>query len=412
MSHTITLLAGGTRGDVQPYVALAIGLRDAGYAVRLAAHEAFAPFVHNWGLEFVSLGENPSDLFYRAENQDALRAGKNPFHTLRTSYSYWQNARPVYTALVQNAWRAVQNSDALLFGLPTFWASALGAALQVPFAQAFMQPLTPTRAFPCPLLPVSRSLGATGNRLSYTLCFALMHWAWRDALAEWHKLFHIPNPSQTKTETPTLYGFSAHIVPRPPDLPPEHHITGYWFLPSRVYQPPDELESFLSAGDAPIVVGFGSAHARETREMTALLLRVQRATGLRFIIPHLLDQISLPRELFHAVGDVPHGWLFPRVRAVIHHGGAGTTAAALRAGIPQIIVPMYLDSYFWGARVYACGTGPRPLPESNLSARVLTGALEQLLSDKTMEARAQSLADAIAREQGIAHAVEHLRIMS
>jgi UDP:flavonoid glycosyltransferase YjiC (YdhE family) len=409
MSKTITLLAGGTRGDVQPYVALGIGLRDAGYRVRVAAHDAFASLVSVWGFEFVSLGENPSDLFYRAEHLDALRGGKNPLDSLRASFAYWRAARPVYAELVQNAWRATQGSDALLFGLPTFWAGALANALQIPGIAAFMQPLTPTRAFPCPLLPFSKSLGAIGNRLSYAVCFALMHWAWRDALRAWRKNFHIARDTASPRTAPTLYAFSEQLVPRPNDYPASHKIVGFWFLPERAWTPSAELESFLRAGDAPIYVGFGSAQTGEVNRLRALLRDTQRATGLRFLIQRALADENLPRAAFCAVGDVPHAWLFPRVRAVIHHGGAGTTAAAARAGIPQLAVPMYLDSHFWGARVYACGMSPRPLPETKLSSGALTDALEQILADKSMRTRAQTIASAMSRQDGVTSAVEHLR---
>jgi sterol 3beta-glucosyltransferase len=410
-SKTITLLASGTRGDVQPYLALGCGLRAAGYHVRLAAHDAYAAFVKTWDLVFFSLGENPSDLFARAEHQDALRAGQNPLRTLRASYAYWQRARPVYAKLAQHAWRAAQDSDALIFGLPTFWAGALASARHIPGVQALMQPLTPTRAFPCPLLPISSSLGGAGNRLSYLFCAMLMHWAWRDALNAWHKRFQIPRVPTTNIATPTLYGFSAHIVPRPSDYPPQHQITGFWFLPDRAWQPPMELDSFLRAGDAPVYVGFGSAPVRDARGLNALLIDAQRATGLRFLLPRTLAEETLPRASFYALDDVPHTWLFPRVRAVIHHGGAGTTAAALRAGVPQIIVPMYSDSFFWSARLFDKGVAPRPLPETKLSADALIDALELILRDNAMQARARDLSKAIAREQGVTRAVDLLCVL-
>jgi sterol 3beta-glucosyltransferase len=411
MPKTITLLASGTRGDVQPYLALGCGLRAAGYHVRLAAHDPYATWVKTCDLDFFSLGENPSDLFARAEHQNALRVGDNLLRTLRASYAYWQSARPLYAKLVQHAWHAAQDSDALVFGLPTFWAGALASARHTSGVQALMQPLTPTRAFPCPLLPIAFSLGGAGNRLSYLFCATLMRWAWRDALNAWRKQFHIPRAPATQSTTPTLYGFSAHIVPRPPDYPPQHQITGFWFLPDRAWQPPTELDSFLRAGDAPVYVGFGSATARDARGLTALLMDAQRATGLRFLLSRTLADETLPRASFCALGDVPHAWLFPRVRAVIHHGGAGTTAAALRAGVPQIIVPMYSDNFFWSARLFAKGVAPRPLPETKLSASALTDALASIWRDNAMQARARELSKAIAPEQGVTRAVERLRVL-
>lgn len=409
MPKLVTLLTGGTRGDVQPYVALGLGLREEGYRVRVAAHDGFANFVRAWDLEFISLGENPSDLFYRAEQRDALRGGNNLFHTARAAWHYWQVARPLYVQLVERAWLAAQNCDALIYGLPTFWAGALGDALHIHTIPAFMQPLTPTRAFPCPLLPISNSLGAVGNRLSYTFCFAVMRLAWREALRAWHKKFRGARVSTAKIETPTLYAYSQHIVPRPSDLPVQHHVTGFWFLPARAWTPPQSLENFLRAGAAPIFFSLGSATARDEQHLGALLLETQRATGLRFLISKFQGAHALPRTAFFALDDVPHAWLLAHVRAVIHHGGAGTTAAALRAGVPQIITPIYSDSYFWGQRVFEKGVGARPLPEAKLSARALTDALEKILHDQMMQSRARALAQEISREHGVRRALELLR---
>lgn len=411
MTKTITLLAGGTRGDVQPYIALGIGLRQAGYRVRVAAHDAFAPLISSWGLDFFPLGENPSDLFYRAENRDAFRAGKNPLVNVRASYKYWQMARPVYAQLVKNAWLVVQDSSALIFGLPMFWAGAFAGVMQIPGVRGYMQPLTPTRAYPCPLLPLSRSYGATFNRLSYTLCFALMDWAWRDALRAWQNRFHIARASASKQEILTLYAYSQHLVPRPPDFPENHQITGYWFLPERTWIPSVALESFLNAGEPPVYVGFGSALAGEARDLAALLAEVQHTTTQRFLVPPALANETLQRAAVCTIGDVPHSWLFPRVRAVMHHGGAGTTAAALRAGVPQSIVPMYSDSYFWGARVFASGAGTEPLPENRLSADTMTRAINAIAEDETLRDHARSFAKSIAGEDGVKNAVAYLRVL-
>ena len=409
MTKTVTLLASGTRGDVQPYVALGIALRDAGYHVCVAAHDAFAPLVKNWDLEFFSLGENPSDLFAARENENALRAGRNPFTTLRASFTYWRNARPVYAQLVQRAWQAAQNSDALIFGLPTFWASELASAQNIPGIQAFLQPLTPTRAFPCPLLPVTRSFGAFGNRVSYALVWTTLRWAWRDALQTGRRDLHIAPSFAANAPTTTLYGLSETFVPRPRDYAPQQHITGYWFLPERAYAPPDALEAFLRAGAPPVYLGFGSITPYAKQNMVAILTELSRKTRLRFVIPRAFWHAALARENFFAVDDVPHAWLYPRVRAAIHHGGAGTTASALRAGIPQIILPMYADTFFWGSRVFATGIGPRPLPAADVSADALAYRIEETLQSEQIAARARALSKKIARENGALRAVELLR---
>jgi sterol 3beta-glucosyltransferase len=206
---------------------------------------------------------------------------------------------------------------------------------------------------------------------------------------------------------PTIYGFSPHVVPPPSDWPPTCRVTGYWFLPAEPgWTPPPTLTRFLADGPAPVCVGFGSMLGADPAQLTALVVTAVRRAGVRAVLLSgwgALDAVA--GEDILVIGEVPHDWLFPQVAAVVHHGGAGTTAAALRAGTPAVVVPFGVDQPFWGTRVVALGTGPRPIPQRTLTTERLTDALRIVTTDQTMRARAARLGHAIRSENGVDNAV-------
>ncbi len=411
MTRTITLLTSGTRGDVQPYLALGIGLRAAGFDVRIATHANFAALVAPTGLTFAQLDDNPSDLFARPGGEYALRFdGRHPLRHLRATWAYWRAARPMFARLLLSAWRAVQGSDALIIGLPTLWGAHLAQVLRIPYVRCLLQPITPTREFPSPLVPFTCSLGATYNRLTHHLVTQTLWLAWRGALNQWRRETLRLGPAPLfdhRDDALTLYGFSSYVVPRPADWSAEQ-ITGYWFLPAiSNWKPSAELEKFLSEHVPPVYIGFGSLGVRNPNSTLEIILRALTQAGMRAVISvaHNFANVRLPENIF-PVTDVPHAWLFPRVSAVVHHGGAGTTAAGLRAGVPTIIVPLAVDQFFWGKRIAELGVGTRPIPQSALTSDTLSRALVQATSDPEMQTRARMLAEKIASEDGLARAVE------
>jgi UDP:flavonoid glycosyltransferase YjiC (YdhE family) len=206
---------------------------------------------------------------------------------------------------------------------------------------------------------------------------------------------------------PTLYGFSPSVIPPPPDWGEDTHVTGYWFLdPDQGWQPNSGLLAFLESGPPPVYVGFGSMGNRNPQATAALVARALDMSGQRAVLSSGwggMEVDDLPESVF-LVGSVPHTWLFPRMASVVHHGGAGTTAAGLRAGVPSVVVPFFGDQPFWGRRVHELGAGPEPIPRRHLSAGRLARAIENAVSDPGMSQRAAELGARIRNEDGLARA--------
>jgi sterol 3beta-glucosyltransferase len=218
-----------------------------------------------------------------------------------------------------------------------------------------------------------------------------------------------PLPMIYRSIHPTLYGISAHVYPKPADYPTHHHITGYWFLDRRDdWNPPASLEEFIAAGPPPFYFGLGSMTSNEPGRLSKILAASLKNTGQRGVLSTgwgNLDFGQTEKDLF-TIDSTPHDWLFPRMRALIHHGGAGTTAAGLRAGKPTLVIPFFGDQPFWGDRVQALGVGPRLIRQDKLSERRLTTAIETILDSSDISSKAHTLGEKIKRERGLNNAVE------
>jgi UDP:flavonoid glycosyltransferase YjiC (YdhE family) len=205
-----------------------------------------------------------------------------------------------------------------------------------------------------------------------------------------------------------LYGYSPHVIPPPPDWGADTHVTGYWFLdPPSGWTPPPALHEFLAAGPPPVYVGFGSMSSRNPQATAKLVLDALGAAGQRAVLLagwSGLRPADLPDSVL-MVDSVPFAWLFPRMAAVVHHGGAGTTAAGLRAGVPSIVVPFFGDQPYWGRRVAELGVGPAPIPRKRLTVEVLAGAIDRAVTDPVLRRRAAELGVRIRVEDGVARAV-------
>ena len=208
--------------------------------------------------------------------------------------------------------------------------------------------------------------------------------------------------------TPMLSAYSPSIIPHPADWPESLHVTGYFFQPSPInWQPPSELKAFLEAGKPPVYIGFGSMSGRNPEQLATLILEALASSGQRGLLLSGWGglRVKIASEQVFVLDAAPHSWLFPRMAAVVHHGGAGTTAEGLRAGVPAVIIPYILDQPFWGARIKKLGIGPEPIPHKQLNPDRLANAIRIAVSDPAMQQRAKSYGKAIRAENGIRNAV-------
>ena len=206
---------------------------------------------------------------------------------------------------------------------------------------------------------------------------------------------------------PVLHGYSTHVVPRPDDWGDFVHVTGYWFLDDPDWTPPDDLSAFLDEGDPPVYIGFGSMTNRDPQSRTEMVLNALEKTGQRGILMSGwggMDAKELPQEVF-LLESAPHSWLFPRMKAVVHHGGAGTTSAGLWAGVPSILIPHFADQPFWGRRIHQLGVGPKYIMRDKLTADNLAEAIRTAVSDITMQQKARQMGEKIRAEDGVSNAV-------
>jgi UDP:flavonoid glycosyltransferase YjiC (YdhE family) len=221
--------------------------------------------------------------------------------------------------------------------------------------------------------------------------------------------FSGPYKSKATRGLPILYGFSPSVIPVPSDWDDNIHVTGYWFVDEADdWTPPPALVDFLESGAPPVYIGFGSLSNRNPEETADLVIRALKLTNQRAILLSGwggLHKTDLPESIF-MINSIPHSWLFPRVAAVVHHGGASTTAAGLRAGVPSVIVPFYGDQPFWGRRIAELGVGQNPIPRAKLTSERLASAIQQAVTDKGMHERAAILGEKIRAEDGIARAAE------
>lgn len=409
----LTIATAGSRGDVQPYLALGRGLARAGYAVTLATHEEFRAAAGAAGLGFRPVAGDPRGMIHSEAGQRWLASGRNLLAFVREMRRL---AEPYVEPMLADYAAAVADADVVLCGALAVPAWHAAERRGVPVAMALLQPLTPTAAFPAMGAPPRLALGGWANRLTHHLAEQLLWQPIRGRVNRWRRdALGLPDESRLgpgrrmrRVQLPILYGFSHHVVPRPADWGPQVHLTGWWQLDAPdEWTPPAPLARFLADGPPPVYVGFGSMTPRDATPLTRTVLEAVERVGRRVVLLRGwggLGEGALP-SWATVVDDVPHAWLFPRMAAVVHHGGAGTTGASLRSGVPSVLVPVFADQPFWGERVRALGVGPAPIMRPRLTTARLEHALRQALEDGEMRERAARLGARLREEDGVAAAV-------
>lgn len=365
----VLMVAPGTRGDVAPMAGLGARLhREHGFDVAVAANPALSALVDAAGLEFRELAGDMNQLVAPAP------PGKRPKAAdLRRYMSDLTEYMDLAASGTLSAART--GADIILANSIAPYAFDVAEAMDIPAIGAYLQPLEPSRGYPPVALGTARNFTAAGNKLLGSLMMQAKA-PYDSPSARIRSELGLPPKSRRRSEAerrrqdlPILHGFSSAVVPRPGDWRAGLKMTGYWWPEVNTdWSPPSGLEAFLADGPPPVFIGFGSTAAMDVDFM----LDVVDRAGTRAVLQGV-EGVSRPIAI--SIGDAPHEWLFPRVSVAVHHAGAGTTAAALRAGIPSVAVPIFTDQPFWARRIEALGAGPKPVAYKDLTADRLAAAL-------------------------------------
>ncbi|KAL1695557.1 glycosyltransferase family 1 protein [Schizophyllum commune] len=411
----------GSRGDVQPYVALGKRLKQNGHRIRIASHENFRSFVNDNGLDFYSIGGDPHELMSYMVKNPGLVPGME---------SLTNGDIPKKRKMLQGCWESCFSpdettgapfmADAIISNPPAFAHVHCAEALGIPLLLSFTMPWCATGAFPHPLVNVKFSNAGERltNHMSYAVADMLTWQGMGDIINKFrNRALGLPSLSvrsgpglAERLKVPWTYCMSPALVPKPKDWSNHIDVVGFYFLDlATSFTPPDDLASFLASGETPVYIGFGSVVVDDPEEMSRIIFEATAQAGVRAIVSAGwggLGGLEVPPHVY-IVGNVPHDWLFAegRVSAVVHHGGAGTTAIGLSKGRPTVIVPFFGDQEFWGDMIHRAGAGPAPIPHRKLTVENLTDALVYATSPPAQGAAAK-MARQIATEDGVAAGAE------
>ncbi|MGL1957765.1 MAG: glycosyltransferase [Colwellia sp.] len=419
----------GTRGDVQPYLALAVGLKAAGHDVVICTSDRFCEFITDYGIGFEKLDDGLLQLLESKFGRAIFENLNGLLGVLRTIPKVIKMVGPIHRRMVDDCWAAVDSHqpDLIIYHPKMFCAPAFAAVKKIPVILAMLCPMhVPTGDSPL----FGRSFGRYYNRCTYRFIQWITTVSTQKYLRHWRDKYDKLGLSKHSTSThvtknkpiAVIHAHSQFVYPRPLDWPEYASVVGYWFLSQKsnkeiAWKPPAALVKFLEEGSAPVYFGFGSMSGVDPSKVTDTILSAVKKSGVRAIIVTgwggitaigvaSTDNASTENtENIFVLESAPHEWLLPKVAAVVHHGGAGTTAAALRAGCPNIICPFGLDQPFWGKQVAKLGAGVQPIPQKTMTATILAQAIDMVTGDQAYQTAAKKIAQFIQNEDGIVQAI-------
>jgi Glycosyl transferases, related to UDP-glucuronosyltransferase len=416
----ITLLTAGSRGDVQPYIALGAGLHRAGHRVCLATHDGFQELAQQHGLIFAPVA-SPSQALCASPVWQRWQASGGDFFRYITGFLQVSRvAVDLLVTMLDDFWSSCRGADLVISSTSGFAGPLLAQEAGVPHCWALFQPMSPTRVFPHFMTPPWLRLGPAFNYLTYRMAEHVYWRLFRPAINRWiiSRLGRQDLMGRMSMKTflgedraPVLYGISPQVVPQAPDWGENIRLCGFWNLDRHPnWKPPQELVSFLASGPPPVYFGLARINFRPLDRLVHIVLEALEITGQRGLV--YLDQqpmeLGSKRDTVMVVSSMPHDWLFPQVSAVVHHGGAGTTAYALRAGVPSVGIPGFYDQPFWSRRVAELQAGVSPISPRQLTAKRLARAIRKMIQDDVLQARACKLGEALRGERGIEVALDFL----
>jgi sterol 3beta-glucosyltransferase len=410
----ITFIASGTRGDVQPTIALGKALSANGHHVTVLAGVNFRDWIEAHGLKAAETQINMQALLESEGGRDWVERGHNPMVQLRLMRSL---LKQFGLQMAIDAWEACQGADVIVSSYTSdVYAVSIAEKLG---AKHISVPLQPTmistrdgRVLMVALIPNRSSII---NYLTGKIIIEPAAWQLYGDLANHFRqeILNLPPQNNRKNiaarlEMMVVHAYSQHVIPHPNDWPDHYHTAGFFFLDEETnWEPPAGLINFIEAGEPPICIGFGSMTGTDPRKMTDIVLQAVTKSNRRAVLLSgwgKIGEVNLP-DTIHTLPQAPHSWLFPRMSAVIHHGGAGTTAAGFRAGVPSVIVPHFADQPFWAKRVELLGVGPKGIMRPKLTAENLAAAIVEATTNPDMRQKAAKLGQKIRAENGVGQSV-------
>ena len=406
----ILILTLGSRGDVQPFAALASALNGRGHDVTVSTSRGFEAMIAAAGARAAPLSVDIQALAQSPEIRRALRS-------LRGKIKAWRLSKDMMRQQLDDMWAMAREArpDVIVYHPKAFVAPYFARALGAVAVPGFLQPaFTATGAFPNPLFPVG-DLGRVLNRAVNRLFLRLMRLGFGAVLRDWRarqpalaaapRLDVLAGYRPSGASVDRLHAYSRHLLPPTDDWALRERITGAWFVEPADWSPPPDLARFLADGEPPVYVGFGSMPSEDAERVTRIVVDALDRSGQRGVLAigwgGLAGEVQSDR--LHVLDAAPHDRLFPRCAAVVHHGGAGTTHEALRWGRPSVICPVFGDQPFWARRVAALGAGAPPLPQKRLTAERVADAITAALRPE-IAARAEEIGTKIRAEGGIGDA--------
>ncbi|GAB3706998.1 nucleotide disphospho-sugar-binding domain-containing protein [Nocardiopsis oceani] len=413
------LLTQGTRGDVQPLLALARALEASGHTALVAGPAHCARLAAAQGVDYHPTDDGVTGLTGDPDLPGVMDTGLRGVRGTAQAVRLLRRIKGATGRVYEDMADAAEDGADIVVhtvGLPGQHIAEYLGARAVPVA---LQPSwIPTRAFPVPGAPWPRWVPSAFNRLSYRLVALALRGQRgaalrlrRERLGLGRPGRHVPPDLPDGRRTPLLQAFSRHLLPERVDYPPGVHTTGFWFPPpDEDWTPSPGLEDFLEAGEAPVFIGFSSTPTKDPAASWRLITGAVRRAGVRAVIATGWGGIAPDgtHEGILAIDEAPHERIFPRCAAVVHHGGAGTTATALASGRPQVVCPFWGDQPFWAQRSYAAGAATPPLRGQDLTEGALAAAIGDAASDQVMASTAERIRARVRQEEGVAGAVRFL----
>ena len=399
----VTFVAGGTRGDVQPYVLLARELGRHGITVQVAASARWQPLIEGMQVPYRQLPADPVELLLQPRLHGALTLTHGIRIGVRATWRYLREMRPYVAQVVREIPQLQRESRMIVAGVASQWIAVPAVWQTMPLVWGVFQPIAPTRDFATPMIQmnVPRQL----NRMSHQLMNRLMWLSW-----QMHGLAADGGLAQIDTQS-AFFAMSRQLVPPWSDMSTTHAITGWIGNDSSSLVLSEALQRFVDDATPFVVVTFGTPAANETTALYELVMQACKHIGVRVLIqvPDHLATMKVPDGVMVVGENLNHQMVFARAAAVVHHGGAGTTHACIAAGVPMLIVPGGIDQFYWARTVYRAGLMPCILDRTRVTASALSVALADVVHAPSYRMRMQIIREGELCTSGVTAAVDFIR---